>query len=126
MLIVPEQGSQARFCQRLRLLHSLQRVERVCRVTASDQVLPETDFRSQHCLVNPVGAPYGIPVLICYSAGLHFCLVTRFTAGTYIAPLAYMDDRLRKVPGYLLTKQDIRLTELSILSENTLGPVNTI
>jgi hypothetical protein len=42
-----------------------------------------------------------------------------FLRGHLIAPLLYMDGRLRKVPSYLLTKLDIRLTRLTILSENT-------
>ena len=37
-----------------------------------------------------------------------------------IAPLRYLEGRLRNARGYLLTRMDIRLTELTILSENIL------
>jgi hypothetical protein len=37
-----------------------------------------------------------------------------------------MDARVRKVPGYLLTRLDIRLTEMTILSENTLMNLNAM
>ena len=86
MLIVLEQRSQARFRQRQRLLHSLQRFERVCRATVSDHVIPETDFLSQQCLVNPVGMLHGILIFICYSTGLHFYLVTHSIADTLLRP----------------------------------------
>ena len=60
----------------------------------------------------------GILILICYGTGLHFYLVNHFIADTLIAPPLYMDGRVRKVPGYLLTRLDIRLTEMTKLSEN--------
>jgi len=60
----------------------------------------------------------GILILIYYCTGLHFCLVNHFIVDILITPLLYMDARVRKVPGNLLTRLDIRLTEMTILSEN--------
>lgn len=120
--IIYEQSKQARFRQRQCLLHSLQYPLWVCWVTASDHVFPETDFWSQQCLVDPVGIAPGVLLFICfcYSAGLHFFARYPFHRRRNIAPNLFMEARLRKVPEYLLTRLDIRLTESIILGENTL------
>jgi len=56
-----------------------------------------------------------------------FVLVPDFILARYpfhrrriITPNLCVEGRLRKVPYYLLTKLDIRLTETTFLSENTL------